>query len=183
LIRPWGQLHVQRAVKEVTQREAEEERERGAEVYGNLVYGPTKTYERRRVTLPRWLATEVEQHLATLPASPAVSIFTTPRGEPIRQSNFYRRHFKPAVRAALPVDKHGLRFHDLRHSHASWLIAGGANVLQVMKRLGHRDIRTTLNTYGHVFPSDEEALAGMFTAEPAPRSVADLRVKNVRVAE
>jgi integrase len=60
---------------------------------------------------------------------------------------------------------------NLRHSHASWLIAGGANVLQVMKRLGHRDIRTTPNTYGHVFPSDEETLAGMFSLESETDSV------------
>ena len=160
-----GQLHVRRAVKEVTYKEAAEEREGGAEVYGNLVFGPTKTYERRRITLPPWLMAVLDEHLATRPASPNALVFATATGEPIRQSNFYRRHFKPAVRAVLPEEDHGLRFHDLRHSHASWLIAGGANVLQVMKRLGHRDIRTTMNTYGHVFPSDEEALAGMFPAE------------------
>jgi len=190
------QLHVQRAVKEVTAKEAAEEREGGAEVYGNLVFGPTKTFERRRITLPPWLAEEVEAHLARRPATPTALIFATPSGEPIRQSNFYRRFFKPAVRRrycpdpgcdqavpegaelcpacgcadppilVLPTDKHGLRFHDLRHSHASWLIAGGAQPLQVMKRLGHRDIRTTYNTYGHMFPSEEAALADMFGAEP-----------------
>lgn len=134
---------------------------------------------------------EVEEHLATRPASPDALLFATPNGEPIRQSNFYRRHFKPAVRRrycrspgcgeeppteaercpeccgeevapVLSLEKAGLRFHDLRHSHASWLIAGGAQPLQVMKRLCHRDIRTTYNTYGHMFPSDEEALAGLF---------------------
>ncbi len=67
-----------------------------------------------------------------------------------------------------------LRFHDLRHSHASWLIANGAQAPQVMNRLGLRDIRTTFNMYGHVFPSDEAALAGLFTAEPEADSVADL---------
>lgn len=161
-----GQLLVERAVKEATLKEAGEERDRGAEVHGNLVFGPTKTYEHRRVTLPPWLARELSDHLEGLPASPAALVFATEAGEPIRQSNFYRRFYKPAVRAALPAEKHGLRFHDLRHSHASWLIAGGAQPLQIMKRLGHRDIRTTYNTYGHMFPSDEEALAGMF-AEPS----------------
>lgn len=169
-----GQLHIVRALKEVTTKVAKEEAAAGAEVYGNLVFGSTKTYERRRVTLPPWLASEMEDHLATLPASPVALVFTTEGGEPIRQSNFYRRYFKPAVRAALPASKHGLRFHDLRHSHASWLIAGGANVLQVMKRLGHRDIRTTLNTYGHVFPSDEAALATMFAADATADNVADI---------
>jgi integrase len=168
-----GQLHIIRAMKPVTSKEAAEERAAGADVHGALVFGPTKTYERRRVTLPPWLAEEMEAHLATVPADRDALVFTTRSGEPIHQSNFYRRYFKPAVRAALPPEKHGLRFHDFRHSHASWLIGKGANLLHVSKRLGHRDIRTTANTYGHMFPSDEEALAAMFES-PAQAVVTNL---------
>jgi len=51
----------------------------------------------------------------------------------------------------------------------------GANILHVMKRLGHRDIRTTLNTYAHVFPSDEAELAGMFAADLEPDNVAAIK--------
>jgi integrase len=45
----------------------------------------------------------------------------------------------------------GFRFHDLRHSHASILIARGWRPEQVKDRLGHGSIRTTLDWYGHLF--------------------------------
>lgn len=44
--------------------------------------------------------------------------------------------------------------HDLRHSHASLLINNKVNILAVAKRLGHEDIKMTLNTYSHLY--DEE---------------------------
>lgn len=38
------------------------------------------------------------------------------------------------------------------------MIAEGANPLQVKRRMGHEDIRTTYNVYGHLFEDDEDAL-------------------------
>ncbi len=49
-----------------------------------------------------------------------------------------------------------IKIHDLRHSHASLLINNGASILIVSKRLGHKDINETLNTYSHMFPSKEK---------------------------
>lgn len=43
-----------------------------------------------------------------------------------------------------------IRLHDLRHSHASWLINHGVNIVAVSKRLGHADIQTTLSNYTHL---------------------------------
>ncbi|MBY0456525.1 MAG: tyrosine-type recombinase/integrase [Gemmataceae bacterium] len=54
----------------------------------------------------------------------------------------------------------GIRFHDLRHSHATALIAGGNSVKAVFRRLGHSDIAVTLKVYGHLLPDDDEKLAG-----------------------
>ena len=54
---------------------------------------------------------------------------------------------------------HGLRFHDLRHTCAALAIERGAHPFQIKTLLGHEDIRTTLNIYGHLFPSMETALA------------------------
>ncbi len=65
--------------------------------------------------------------------------------------------FKLALRAAgLPE---GLRLYDLRHTCASLLIARGASVKAVQAQLGHATASIVLDTYGHLFPSEMEALA------------------------
>ena len=52
----------------------------------------------------------------------------------------------------------GVRFHDLRHTHATVLLTSGVPVHVVSARLGHASIQTTVDTYGHVIPaSDVEA--------------------------
>ena len=54
------------------------------------------------------------------------------------------------------------RYHDLRHYFASLLIASGADVKVVQKRLRHASAMTTLNTYGHMWPdADESARAAV----------------------
>jgi len=49
----------------------------------------------------------------------------------------------------------GSGWHDLRHFHASLLIAGGASPVAVAHRLGHKDATETLRTYAHLWPDDE----------------------------
>lgn len=83
-------------------------------------------------------------------------VFTSPDGQPLRRNNFRRRVWLPAVKAA---DLDGLRFHDLRHSHAAMLISAGEHPKLISTRLGHATIRTTLDTYGHLFPGLDEAAA------------------------
>jgi Phage integrase family len=64
--------------------------------------------------------------------------------------------FKPAAaRAGLP---HRLRFHDLRHTCASLLIARGASVKAVQAQLGHASATVTLDRYGHLFPDELQRL-------------------------
>lgn len=55
-----------------------------------------------------------------------------------------------------------IRIHDFRHSHASYLINNNTIPSVVAKRLGHKDVGTTLNTYSHLYPSTEqEAISKM----------------------
>ena len=60
------------------------------------------------------------------------------------------------------IEAHGLppiRFHSLRHVHASALISAGIPVTMIAKRLGHASARTTLAVYGHVLETDDRAAA------------------------
>jgi len=126
-----------------------------SEVRGHgLVYGPPKTYECRTVPVPRFLCEELLPLVAGRDQSGFV--FAAPEGGPIRHGNFYARHFKRAVRQAeLPE---GLRFHDLRHTYASLLIAEGAHPRAIMERMGHSSITVTLDRYGHLLPGLEARL-------------------------
>ena len=125
------------------------------DVDGTLVSsGTTKTSKVRTVPIPRFIAEEVAPLLAGKSADDYV--FTSPEGGPLRHSNFYRRHFLPAAeRAGLPD---GVRFHDLRHTYAGFLIAEGAHPKAIMERMGHSSITVTLDRYGHLLPSLEEHL-------------------------
>ena len=48
-----------------------------------------------------------------------------------------------------------IRVHDIRHSHVAYLIEKGVEPLLIRDRLGHKDIRITLNTYGHLYPNQQ----------------------------
>ncbi len=155
-----GVVQVRRALKEVN---------------GHLYFGPTKTHAHRTVSLPRFLRDEFDAHLSRpLPGGngPEALVFPGPQGGPLRHGNFYGRHYKPAVRAALPAAKHGLRFHDLRHTCVSLLIAAGVHAKAIQERLGHSSIQITMDRYGHLLPSLDEAatdaLDAMHAAATAP---------------
>lgn len=57
--------------------------------------------------------------------------------------------FKYCARVIHNELKLAFNYHSLRHTHATFLIENGANVKDVQERLGHSDIKTTLNTYVH----------------------------------
>lgn len=107
----------------------------------------------RTITLPVNLARELYTVCEARAAQ--AFIFTTPTGQPLRSGPFHSRVWQPAVKAAaLGVSP---RIHDLRHSHASALIAAGVSLPVIQRRLGHENIQTTINTYGHLAP---DAYAG-----------------------
>lgn len=78
-------------------------------------------------------------------------------GQPLSRATFNTRYWRPAI-ARSGVD-FPVRMHDLRHAHASWLLAGGADLKTVMERMGHSQIMTT-QKYLHTLPdADDKALA------------------------
>lgn len=67
-----------------------------------------------------------------------------------------------------------VRFHDLRHTHASLLLAAGANIHAVSARLGHASVGFTLQVYGHLMPGMDEALADATDAVFGPGAITRL---------
>lgn len=182
-----GTLYVRQALKEVNGGDAinvgAAPRDTPASEKG-LIFGPPKSKaSRRRLALPAPIKALLAEHLSrSLPGGdgPDALIFTTPSGLPMRHGLFYRRVFAKA-RVALPADKRALRWHDLRHTAASLSLAVTPSLHLVKERLGHEDIRTTINTYGHLLPSVEEGLndglAALFAA--ADTSAPDTTTDNV----
>jgi integrase len=128
-----------------------------AEVRGERIIGSTKTGATRAVTWPEILDEAIDTHLAALPLDPDGFVFPNSQGKPIGHASFMQHHFKPALaRAGLPDT---IRFHDLRHTHASLLIAMGAHPKAIQERLGHSSITVTLDVYGHLFPGVGDELA------------------------
>jgi integrase len=69
--------------------------------------------------------------------------------------NITKRSFKRHL-LAIGMSRE-VRFHDIRHTHATQLLALGVNVKAVSERLGHADVATTLRTYAHVLPHMQQS--------------------------
>lgn len=82
-------------------------------------------------------------------------VFTAPKGGPLLHRTFWSRVWLPAVSHLTPRP----RLHDLRHSHASWLLGQGVPIHVVQARLGHEKIATTVDTYSHLLPDAQIAAA------------------------
>ena len=82
-------------------------------------------------------------------------VFCHAYGSPILPDTVTHAFARIALRAGLG----GIRFHDLRHSHASLMLRRGIHPKIVSERLGHASISLTLDTYSHVLPGLQEAAA------------------------
>jgi integrase len=87
-------------------------------------------------------------------------VFTEPDGgyiDPQKATDTFRE----AVREApVPV----IRLHDVRHSHATWMLQAGVNAKVVSVRLGHASVKTTLDIYAEVLPAMDAEAADRFEA-------------------
>jgi integrase len=127
-----------------------------AEVGGNLHFGQPKTKRHRTVVVPGFLTQQLAEGLESLSGDPDALVWTSPRGRPLRYTNFRNRVWVPAtVEAGLP----GLEIHELRHTAASLMIAAGADPKLVQAQLGHASISITFDIYGHLFPDRLDELA------------------------
>jgi len=74
-----------------------------------------------------------------------------------------------SARATVPGLPPTFRFHDFRHYFASLLIASGADVKVVQARLRHASAKTTLDTYGHLWPDSDDSTRAAIDAAMAAR--------------
>lgn len=87
-------------------------------------------------------------------------VFTTSIGTPVELSNLTKEFRKLLAKAGIPR----IRFHDLRHTAATLLLAQGVDPRTIMETLGHSQISLTLNTYSHVLPVLQQQAASRMNA-------------------
>jgi len=93
--------------------------------------------------------------------APEELVFATFRGTPLHESNFNRRVWRPALERA-GLAQVGYRFHDLRHTCVSRLVAAGADVKLVQAVAGHSSPMITLSRYSHLLDARISEAADRF---------------------
>src|SRR5215216_3780764 len=144
-----GSLRVNRQLQRVR---------RDGEKSGKLVFSEPKNASRRTVGLPQRAVDALRSHrkrqlevkLSVPNYEDSGLVFATGKGTPRDAQNIVNRHFKPLLkRAGLP----SIRWHDLRHTYATLLLARGTHPTYVQKSLGHASVQLTLDRYSHWMPS------------------------------
>ena len=116
-----------------------------------------KDDEQRRVQIDRATCRKLQEHIKAYDIDDDGLLFTSNAGTPLSRNNFRTKYWMPAVKEAKVDQK--VTFHNLRAAHASWLLAGGADIVVVQERLGHRRITTTQQYTGTLPDAGERALA------------------------
>ncbi|MDI6690007.1 MAG: site-specific integrase [Actinomycetota bacterium] len=96
-----------------------------------------------------YLISVLKRHRLSCPPSELDLVFPNKEGKIMDAENMGRRHFLPALRRA---GLRKIRFHDLRHTYTSLLIAQGENLKFIQQQLGHSSLQVTLDRYGHLMP-------------------------------
>ncbi len=127
---------------------------RQADRKGQLVE-PKTPQAKRNIVLSPGLAKMLREHkMASRYKGERDLVFASETGRPMNGRNVSRRGLDKAL-ANAKLGK--LRFHDLRHTFASLLIAEGLNVVFVSRQMGHASPDITLRVYAHVWDSVEHA--------------------------
>ena len=118
---------------------------------------PKSVRSRRVVALPRVAIVALRAHRVRQKKERLLAggdwqdtglVFTTRSGTAIDPNNLTKEFKRVLKQVGLPA----VRFHDLRHTAATFLLAQGVDARTIMETLGHSQISLTLNTYSHVLP-------------------------------
>lgn len=122
-----------------------------AKVKGEELFLEPKTPKAKRcISIPDFLYDDINAYVAKLygiEKNDRIFYFTKSALE------------KEIKRIAEKVGLKPIRVHDLRHSHASMMIEMGFDPLEIADRLGHESVKTTLDTYSHLYPDKDQKLA------------------------
>lgn len=133
-----------------------------ARVKGEELFLTPKTPKSKRtISIPDFLYDDIMEYIAKLGG--------TEQGDRIfyfTKSALEKEIKKGAEKIGLPQ----IRVHDLRHSHASMLIDMKFDILEISERLGHESVKTTLDTYSHLYPEKGSKLAGTLNQLRRPSS-------------
>jgi integrase len=144
-------------------------------------YEPKTKASRRTVELPDELVSALKRWRLRCPKGEHELVCPGAKGQPMNSSDLLRTGLHSALRRA---GLRQVRFHDLRHSFASNLLAASVDVVTVSKALGHANVHITLVTYAHAIPKERheagDALARLMaqsgnkmeTSEPTAATVA-----------
>lgn len=108
----------------------------------------------RDLQIPIPLQNVLQEHFERCSLAPDFSkdLYICGGLQPVRDACLHLRGDKYAALAGVKR----IRLHDFRHSHASLLVHAGINIHEVARRLGHSNVSITLNTYSHLYPSEQE---------------------------
>ncbi|MCY3842726.1 MAG: tyrosine-type recombinase/integrase [Acidobacteria bacterium] len=128
---------------------------------------PKTARSRRTITLPDLVASALRAHRSRQLEERLAAgarwqdtglVFTTGIGTAVGTHSLHATFKGMLCAAGLP----DIRYHDLRHTAATLLLAQGVDVRTIMETLGHAQVSLTLNTYAHVVPAlRREAAARM----------------------
>lgn len=122
-----------------------------AKIKGEELFLEPKTPKSKRcISIPDFLYDDIQDYISKL--------YGIGRGDRIfyfQKTALEKEMKRVAERAGLKP----IRVHDLRHSHASMLIELGFTPLEIADRLGHESVKTTLDTYSHLYPDKDQKLA------------------------
>lgn len=126
---------------------------------GIFVKDYPKDDEPRVVQIEASTCQVLREHMLAYGVREDTLLFTSTNGNAISRNNFRTKVWLPAfVTAGL---KTATTFHGLRAAHASWLLAGGADLQVVKERLGHKQITTTQQYLGTLPDAGDRALAAL----------------------
>lgn len=143
---------------------------------------PKTTKSRRTITISPALIAVLRKRIKDKAADDFV--FVSNAGYPLHNADFSTHVWRTLMKKLEAEGIGKFRFHDLRHTHVAWLVAGGAPLPHIQARLGHESITTTIDTYGHLLAAGDELISGIIdtalsgqTIRPVSESSAKPRKK------